>query len=412
MLRSALISLIAVAFASIAPASLARAENTFTEGTTSFTSTHFEISLYSSERLRAPSVGTDAGVIRIRYPNMRGWMRLDLESDGEAIEFIRVRRGANNTGVVMIKLTDDRVVHAGDVRVHVNGTVTQISVPLSVLPRMHRGVVQQVSSRATSEHAALVSQADREARELEEAAARLAAEAAAARAAADQAAAEQAAADQAAAAARAASRAASERVGSDAEEGSSAEPADSLDATVAAAGDSDFLAGEEVSSAGWSWMLWVTGLLAVVFGVVKFIQYKSGAPSNSSIRVLASHRLGMKQQLIVVRALGQDHFLCLDGGRTERLASAPASEPISQATQRWTKAIENEVGANEAPQPVKELHVKETKEAAPDAGATAAQRLGAKLMAVAAQNAARDERGYESESASVPIPIKRRRVAR
>ena len=68
-------------------------------------------------------------------------------------------------------------------------------------------------------------------------------------------------------------------------------------------------------------------LAGAAIGAAKVFRGKGGARNDwSEIQVLGSKRLGPKHQLVLVRALGEDHLLSMNGERTERIASSPASE--------------------------------------------------------------------------------------
>ena len=74
-----------------------------------------------------------------------------------------------------------------------------------------------------------------------------------------------------------------------------------------------------------------TALLALVYGLVRVLSARKGRPlAHASIEVIGSRRLGTRHQLVLVRALGEDHLLSMNGERTERIASSPS--PGSQAS--------------------------------------------------------------------------------
>ena len=48
----------------------------------------------------------------------------------------------------------------------------------------------------------------------------------------------------------------------------------------------------------------------------------------SDIEIISTKRIGNKHQLLVVRALGEDHLLSINAGRTDRITSLPTPESI------------------------------------------------------------------------------------
>lgn len=77
-------------------------------------------------------------------------------------------------------------------------------------------------------------------------------------------------------------------------------------------------------------MLWLglaTILLGGVYGTLQIFN-KRKPKIASSIEVLGTRRLGVRQELVIVRALGADHLLLCTGGRAERVASTPTLTDI------------------------------------------------------------------------------------
>jgi hypothetical protein len=69
-------------------------------------------------------------------------------------------------------------------------------------------------------------------------------------------------------------------------------------------------------------ILWLS-VASLVLGGTYFgmTRYQKKKPVSSSIEVVGTRRLGHRQELLIVRALGQDHLLLCTGGRTECVAS-------------------------------------------------------------------------------------------
>ena len=73
--------------------------------------------------------------------------------------------------------------------------------------------------------------------------------------------------------------------------------------------------------------LWLLGAASVLLTFVYFgLQHLQRTRSIHSpqIEIVGSRRLGHKQSLLIVRALGSDHLLLCTNGRAERVASTPS----------------------------------------------------------------------------------------
>jgi flagellar biogenesis protein FliO len=65
--------------------------------------------------------------------------------------------------------------------------------------------------------------------------------------------------------------------------------------------------------------------LGVIYGFIHFgTRRNNPSTQQRQIEVLSSKRIGHRHQLVLVRALGQDHLLSLHGGRAECLSSVPS----------------------------------------------------------------------------------------
>ncbi len=77
------------------------------------------------------------------------------------------------------------------------------------------------------------------------------------------------------------------------------------------------------------------GLIVALLGGLalfgRWLRQRRASQPEAAIRVLASHRLGSKHQLIVVRAFDQEILLSVNGNETRRIASRRAGEPTELA---------------------------------------------------------------------------------
>jgi hypothetical protein len=68
-----------------------------------------------------------------------------------------------------------------------------------------------------------------------------------------------------------------------------------------------------------------TFLLGAVYLGLQLYNKRRPQLPKPGIEVLGVRRLGHRQELMIVRALGQDHLILCTSGRAERVASTPAS---------------------------------------------------------------------------------------
>lgn len=67
----------------------------------------------------------------------------------------------------------------------------------------------------------------------------------------------------------------------------------------------------------------LTIVLGAIYGLIRIkMRKRSTEFAPTEIQVLGNKRLGARHQLVIVRALGQDHLISVNGGRTERIASS------------------------------------------------------------------------------------------
>jgi hypothetical protein len=76
-------------------------------------------------------------------------------------------------------------------------------------------------------------------------------------------------------------------------------------------------------------ILWLVVASVVLGGVyLALTRMNKKKPLNSSIEVLGTRRLGHRQELLIVRALGSDHLLLCTGGKAECVASTPTATDL------------------------------------------------------------------------------------
>ncbi|MEM9188005.1 MAG: flagellar biosynthetic protein FliO [Myxococcota bacterium] len=237
------------------------------------------INLVAQEEIGQPRVRTDAGQVRVWFPGMADDVRLDPVADGGALRAVRVRPGVNGSSVVIIRLGDGRTLSAAVVRVERNANHATIRIARSALPPVEELEGDAELAELTADD--VTEEVEAPASEPEE---------------------------------------------------SAAPPA--LNASrPAAAGPLGAGSGSNLGV-----MALITILLALGYLAIRFFRSKGKVKSPlDEIEIVASRRLGTKHQIVLVRALGEDHLLSVNGNQTQRIASTPtavSSEPSAAERRR------------------------------------------------------------------------------
>lgn len=255
----------------------AASANTITDARADLGEETYELRVQAEADLGEPRIRTSPGFVRVWFPGMNS-VSLDRDGDGAAIRFVRIRPGYEDTAVTIIRLGDMRRLSADEVVVTRDGPVARISIPRAALP--------QVAAIAAAETAA---PAPVEARQPETASAEASPEPAA------------------------------EPEAVEAEEEASAPPL-----ALTRSSDAQPLPASDGPSTTVI-LLVLTLLLGGGYLALRTVQKKIGkAGPRRDIDIIAQKRIGGKHQLLVVRALGEDHLLAVHAGRTEKIASMPA----------------------------------------------------------------------------------------
>ncbi len=273
---------------------LASAQTRFAEGRLGFDESDLHVRFDTSAPVETPRVSSEPGAVRLRFADATGDARIDLVGDGGAVRFVRVRPGAGNATVVVIRLTDRRALDPDAVRVTLDGTVVDVAIARDLLPRAH------LEASPAAEPVALAP--------------------------------EPAAAAPSEAAVLAVAEAPLE--GPPAPRGAMFAPPEPLVIGGGAVADvttpppSLGLRTEGMASGRTSLLVLLAVVAAAGLGLIHWLRTRrSRTEARLPITVVATHRISQRQQLVVVRALGQDHLLSIDGNRTERLCSQPAPSP-------------------------------------------------------------------------------------
>jgi flagellar biogenesis protein FliO len=299
-------------------------ENAFTSASFEVTAQDVRVGLVAVRDVGEPRVRTEPGFIRVWFDQMTGWTALDLDGDGGAIRFVRARQGAGDSSVVILRVGDARRVPETAVHVSHQGARVSIAVDRAALP------AARVTASAVSATTSAI-----DARQ------------------------PQASSEETSALAAAATLTAPQQAHDVLRERALEAEREAQASLALVEGDRT---GHLLS------LLAITAVLLIALGAVRFWQGRRAAKGlEPSIRIIAATRLSPKQQLVVVRALGQDHLLAIEPGRTERLISitTPTEMPPEE-------------------QPVLELRLSREPGASP-AASSVSQALSALPLAQAAQ---------------------------
>jgi len=301
--------------------------------------------------LRAPRMRFERGSVRLWFAGLDQKHFLDEAGDGEAIRHASVRPGEADTALVVLRLGDRRRLTESDVRVSVEGSTATVRIARAVLPQTAEAAAAATVAAApvqprdataaavpTNAATALPTQAALAAAPtttVNGPAATASAEGVPGAAVAATAAAlpAPAAAAPAPATVSPGATAAAATATSQGTDGAPARLTTSEPATAPLPPGAGAFAGSIPDAKGAG--LRTIGLIIAVLGGLalfgRWIKQRRAGQPEPAIRVLASHRLGAKHQLLVVRAFDQEILLSVNGNETRRIASRRAGEPAELA---------------------------------------------------------------------------------
>ncbi len=263
----------------------------------------------SDAALGSPRMHLDAGAVRLWFPGVAQGHFIERRGDGRALRRVTARPGAADTALVVLDLGDARRLAPEDVRVALDGTHAIVRIARAVLPAAAPVATPRATTAATAPAAATAT-APAAATATAPAAAPASATAPAAAPASATATAPPTATATALAPAAPTTRAATR--------------AETLLPPAAMGGFAGAI--PDSKSAG----MRTVALLVVLLGGLalfgRWLKQKRACRPAAAIRVIASHRLGAKHQLVVVRAFDQEILLSVNGGETRRIASRRAGE--------------------------------------------------------------------------------------
>ena len=321
---------------------------------------------------------------RLQGDELRVWFasagegRVDVAGDRRAIRSVRLRPGYGTTGLVRVRLRSGHRLRPDDVQVASNDRGARIELPASAFPALAREMARRADEAPEEAATPPIDMA------------RNAAKAPAG--------------EQHEAGARSAEASAGRGDASAKQPEASSEPA--------ALG-----IRQEAGLGSLALMFLLVSVLGAAYGAVRWVSRRRAGGLRAPIEVVAAQRLGPRHQLVLIRALGEEHLLSIQGTQTTCIASAPIVEDEEGAEadpepEQLRSGIRRrlgteEVGAGGARSLFDRLSERPPASAA---GQRAARSFGAALMEQAArrQRAGTPPRAAGSEAIAGLLSLRRR----
>jgi flagellar biogenesis protein FliO len=267
------------------------------------------LTVIADEPLRAPTIRTYAGSVRIRFYDAKDTPLLRLTGDGGAVRSVDVSEGSDKSAAVVMVLGDRTRLAPTDVRVERAGEKTVFRISRGLLPALREG-----SPMPTAQAVAPKPVARPAAQPTPSAAPVAIAQAPAAAPAAPVQAVQPAPAPAIAPAPEAPS------------------PVTALGvkkAPAKAPAPEKVKLGQDAGSSTLPMLLSITALLALAYGAIRLFLKKNDGIEIPAIDIVAQKRLGPRHQLVIVRAFDRDYLLSIQGGQTTVVARSSRSKQIA-----------------------------------------------------------------------------------
>jgi flagellar biogenesis protein FliO len=296
--------LLGISLAAIALFPAAARANEITDASYELDGESAQVILRSKEPLNPPRLRIERGAVRMTFTGVSDQQWLAPSVDGEAIRAVAVYPGVGEGAVVRITLGDHRTLDSGSIRIAREGRETRVRIPRSKLPgatasRSEAPLADLKASSATRTPPQPVAEAP------------------------------------AAVPVKSAEKPADVKplftlpINTNDSRASSA---------IASSTSSKGSGIDTVKARDNTPVLLMLAASFGLLGVYALIRYGMGkrlpGDTLSNIEVVASKRLAPRHQLVVIRALGEDHLLSINAGRTERLASMPSPQTSERSTPR------------------------------------------------------------------------------
>ncbi len=337
-------------------------------------------------RVRASGPLGDPVGLRLQGRELRVWFpdagegRADIEGDGAALRWVRLRPGYGTTGLVRIGLRAGHRLEAARVQVHSMPRGAEVRLPREAFPRLANAEPDEGSTgRPAAEGTPASARPHGGERSAEPASAPV------------------------------------ERRG-DAEGAREAKRAER------ASSGEPLGIREEAGLGALATMLLLVGLLGAAFAAVHWARRRRGEPLPMPIEVVASKRMGPRHQLVLVRALGEEHLLSVQGTQTTCIASAPIEGERTEEAETLRSGVRRRLSradlAGSRPRSLFDRMVRReamrgAEVSSSEAGQEAARRFGVALIRRAAsgavgKTASQAPRAAGSEAVAGLVALRRR----
>lgn len=106
------------------------------------------LTVKADEALRAPTIRTYAGSVRVRFYDAEQSKLVTVEGDGSAVRSVDLGRGSDKTAAVNVKLGDRTKLAVSDVRVEVDGEITTLRIARGLLPAVREEALPAPTPKA------------------------------------------------------------------------------------------------------------------------------------------------------------------------------------------------------------------------------------------------------------------------
>ncbi len=341
-------------------------------------------------RVRASApLGRPVGV-RVQGRELRVWFpqagegRADIRGDGAAVRWVRLRPGYGTTGLVRIGLRAGHRLAADRVRVRSTSQGGEILLPLDAFPSLATATEEESAGVPTERRQTAASKAD---------------------------------------APTEGTHRAPDAFGDtqpSGNGGSSARGSEPTEASPEASTSAPIGLREAGGLGTMAAMFLVVGLLGAAFAALRWARGRRAGAPPPPIEVVAARRLGPRHQLVLVRALGEEHLLSVQGSQTTCIASAPIEDDEAEGEETLRSGVRRrlrsvDLADGDAPRSLFERMVRQdagARGAPSGAGEEAARRFGVSLLRRTARTSSvsptRVPRAAGSEAVAGLVALRRR----
>lgn len=288
--------------------------NSFESATATEVAGGHQISITGRHAMRAPRYSVDGDQARFWFAGVSEDLWIDPPVNRDHIRFLRIRPGAGDASLMHLRLSNGARIDESGLRIQAEGRQVSIFIPDSRLGEVHASPLADITvASGFAEKSLEPPKGETTSAPLVEA------KETGARANSEQSAEADAPTSQDRAGEHAATTTKTEAVTAQKE---------GLFPTLAVTKNASDASEARLTSApegpGLSALLLVSLLLLGLYLALRWMKQRTPSLPISDIQVVAAKRLGNKHQLLLVRALGEDILLSVNGGQTTCISSTPS----------------------------------------------------------------------------------------